>query len=160
MNSLRVTTSTQSNEGVQGSSALAAAEKLITNHEAVVADCCAWDEPISQKHLPRASDQDTADVLLRLVASILLEAATASKLSVLELAATATTSGAMAFKGESERTQGALALKTVATRLCVPRDMGAPSAALLRGVLNTVAERVLASVGTKEEDRVATKPVS
>ena len=35
--------------------------------------------------------------------------------------------------------QGAMALETVSKRLCVPRDMGAPSAALLRGILCTVA---------------------
>ena len=37
---------------------------------------------------------------------------------------------------------GALAAKTVASRLCVPRDMSAPAAAVLRGILSIVANRL------------------
>jgi len=47
-----------------------------------------------------------------------------------------------------ERTQGSLAVRTVASRLSVPRDMGAAAAAHLRAVLTVVAEAL-------EEDAAA-----
>eukprot|EP00536_Pseudo-nitzschia_multiseries_P016503 jgi/Psemu1/221512/e_gw1.1135.3.1 len=114
------------------SAALEAAAKLISNHEAVISDCLR-EEPKSQGHIPRAeaSARDTVDALLRHVADRLLQLAseeeTESEFSIGDIA-------------DSHTAQGALALKTVAKRLCVPRDMGAPSAALLRGVLATVAD--------------------
>lgn len=135
--------------------ALEAVTKLITNHEAVVSDCVR-EEPLSQKHIPRASDRDTADVLLRYVASVLLQTASSSSSSssattipVLDLAGEGVSNVSSnkdmtaIMEDDTKRTQGALALKTVATRLSVPRDMGAPSAALLRAVLTVVAESLL-----------------
>ncbi len=122
--------------------ALEAAAKLISNHEAVVADCVR-EEPLSQKHIPRASGKETADVLLRHVSSLLLQMATA------EESAPETTIAAVSLPSdfnESDIEQGALALQTVSKRLCVPRDMGAPSAALLRGILSSVAEGLQADV--------------
>lgn len=132
--------------------ALEAVTKLISNHEAVVSDCVR-DEPLSQKHIPRGSDRDTADLLLRHVASVLLQTASLSSTSLIDNVADI-------VKDSSSRTQGALALKAVATRLCVPRDMGAPSAALLREVLSIVAEDLLdESVADEEEQSVATPAV-
>ena len=119
--------------GQQKEAALEAAAKLIGNHEAVVADCVR-EEPLSQKHIPRAGSKETADVLLRHVSSLLLQMAAAEE-STLE-----TTVSVPTDLNESEIEQGALALQTVSKRLCVPRDMGAPSAALLRGLLSSVAE--------------------
>ena len=118
--------------------ALEAVTKLISNHEAVVSDCVR-DEPLSQKHIPRGTDKDTADLLLRHVASVLLQTASLSLKPIIDNVA-----DVVVQDGSSRRTQGAVALKTVATRLSVPRDMGAPAAALLREVLSIVAEDLLA----------------
>ena len=128
------------NTKVSKQAALEAAGKLISNHDAVVADCVR-EEPLSQKHIPRASSHETADLLLRHVASVLLQLANepATELPTMDGLET------------SELEQGALALLTVSKRLCVPRDMGAPSAALLRGILSSVAEDLLA----KTADAVA-----
>jgi glutathione S-transferase len=132
--------------------ALEAVTKLITNHEAVVSDCVR-DEPLSQKHIPRGSDRDTADLLLRHVASVLLQTASLSLKPIID-------NVAAVVKDGPSRTQGALALKAVATRLCVPRDMGAPSAALLREVLCIVAEDLLdESVADEEVQTVSTPTV-
>lgn len=111
-----------------------AAAKVVTNHAAVVEDCTRED-PLSQKHFPRATAAvEGVDVVLRHAASVLLsgedvvEAAQKGPLPELP-------------EGES-RTAAALAARTVAKRLCVPRDMGAPSARVLRGVLATLADRL------------------
>eukprot|EP00531_Pseudo-nitzschia_arenysensis_P004020 CAMPEP_0116131766 /NCGR_PEP_ID=MMETSP0329-20121206/9185_1 /TAXON_ID=697910 /ORGANISM="Pseudo-nitzschia arenysensis, Strain B593" /LENGTH=492 /DNA_ID=CAMNT_0003626227 /DNA_START=297 /DNA_END=1775 /DNA_ORIENTATION=- len=129
--------------------ALEAAAKLISNHEAVVADCVK-EEPLTQKNIPRATGADTADRLLRHVSSVLLQiAAEPSSL-------TETSASELVEDCDADATvQGALALQTVSKRLCVPRDMGAPSAALLRGILSSVAENLLADEGAKEADAVA-----
>ena len=144
--------------------ALEAATKLITNHEAVVSDCVR-EEPMSQKHFPRASasHRDTADMLLRHVASLLLQIASSSSSSsntntntnsntslAMELAQKDAKPYIVEEEGDAAAQAGALALKTVAKRLCVPRDMGAPSAALLRGILNTVADNLLLQEGAEE----------
>lgn len=126
------------NASDQQEAALEAAAKLISNHEAVIADCVR-EEPLSQKHIGRAasSGTDATDLLLRHVSSLLLQtagntAASPSGVSVTDL---------LDFDATAE---GALALQTVSKRLCVPRDMGAPSALLLRGILASVAENLLA----------------
>jgi len=124
--------------------ALEAAAKLLSNHAAVVADCLR-EEPLSQQHIPRASGTDTADVLLRHVVSVLLETAAPSP-SASAAAATDLLVGCDA----DATAQGALALRTVSKRLCVPRDMGAPSAALLRKILCSVADDLL--VDSEEEE--------
>ena len=117
--------------------ALEAAAKLVSNHDAVLRDCLGAVEPKSQGHIPRADEEKgpTVDALLRHVASLLLDAAGGGERAT-PLAPPSIRGG----RSTGEKTQGALALRTVAKRLCVPRDMGAPSAALLRGILATVAD--------------------
>ena len=132
--------------------ALEAAAKLITNHEAVVADSVR-EEPLSQKHLGRAASNgtDAADLLLRHVASVLLQSASASSSSSI-----ASVTDLLDGCDSDATAQGALALKTVSKRLCVPRDMGAPSAALLRKILSSIAESVLSEgEGEKVAETVA-----
>lgn len=129
--------------------ALEAAAKLISNHEAVVADCVR-EEPLTQKNIPRATGADTADRLLRHVTSVLLQIAAEPSSS------TETSASQLVEDCDADATaQGALALQTVSKRLCVPRDMGAPSAALLRRILSSVAENLLADEAAKEADAVA-----
>ena len=94
---------------------------------------CTNSDPKSQQHLARAKDEEsTADLVLRYVASLLVSSPAraiheAKSAPLLEL---------------QNPEAGALVARTVAKRLCVPRDMGAPSAAILRSVLCTVANRL------------------
>jgi len=114
-----------------------AAMKILSNHDAIVADCTRTD-PKSQKNLPRASDAATADSVLRFAAAALLSP---------EGAVSAAREG-LALPDELDgdavemRAEAALAARTVASRLCAPRDMGAPAARLLRGVLAIAADRL------------------
>jgi hypothetical protein len=112
-----------------------AAEKLIQNHEAVIADCTNQD-PKSQKDVDRSDDPSAADTVLRHVCSLLLledgivEAAKSGPLPLVEIL------------DKHQRLHASKAARTVATRLSVPRDMGAPSAKILRAVLSIVADRL------------------
>ena len=110
--------------------AIEAATKLVANHEAVVKDCTR-EEPLSQTHIPRASNEQVASHVLCHVASILITSPEAA----LEAARTAP------LADITDTVEGALVARTVACRLCAPRDMSAPAAALLRGVLATIANR-------------------
>merc|ERR1712238_81007 len=133
--------------------AMEAVTKLITNHEAVVSDCVR-EEPLSQKQLVRATEEhrETADVLLRYVASVMLQVSKPSPMAIsaMDLAAVGIDISsrskypalAAILDDPLQRTQGALALRTVASRLSVPRDMGATAAAHLRAMLTVVAERL------------------
>eukprot|EP00535_Pseudo-nitzschia_heimii_P005576 CAMPEP_0197191332 /NCGR_PEP_ID=MMETSP1423-20130617/23196_1 /TAXON_ID=476441 /ORGANISM="Pseudo-nitzschia heimii, Strain UNC1101" /LENGTH=492 /DNA_ID=CAMNT_0042643939 /DNA_START=34 /DNA_END=1513 /DNA_ORIENTATION=+ len=143
--------------GAQGSNqqkaAFEAAAKLISNHEAVLVDCTK-EEPLTQKHIARAppTGTDAADLLLRHVSSVLLKTAASSSSSISDASVTDLLDG----YGSDATAQGALALQTVSKRLSVPRDMGAPSAALLRGVLSRVAENLLVEgEGAKAVEAVA-----
>jgi len=119
-----------------GKHALEAATKLITNHEAVVADCTRSD-PLSQQHIGRGGDVDAADLVLRSVAAALLESCNSSEPIVADA-----NLDAVLEMGSATRRDAALAAKTVASRLCVPRDMSANAASVLRGTLAGIADRL------------------
>lgn len=110
-----------------------AAAKLVTNHEAVVNDCTR-DDPKSQQNIGRASNSDAADAMLRYVASLLLS----DDDTVLQ----ATEASLLNFEDKESAKDAAIAARTVASRLCVPRDMSAPAASILRAVLAIVANRL------------------
>mmetsp|Transcript_13709 Transcript_13709/g.38585 ORF Transcript_13709/g.38585 Transcript_13709/m.38585 type:complete len:546 (-) Transcript_13709:293-1930(-) len=138
--------------------ALEAASKLVSNHAAVLTDCLREVEPKSQGHIPRAeaSARDTVDALLRHVADRLIQLASEedkeSSTTTSSSASALAVSSLLTETEASHAAQGALALRTVAKRLCVPRDMGAPSAALLRGVLATVADDLSSVVEAEAEE--------
>merc|ERR1712071_261281 len=109
--------------------ALEAATKLISNHEAVIADCTGTPPVVSQNHIPRTNETAVADEVLRLASSILLSPMAVQSAQTISLTT------------DSPDISAKIA-QTVAQRLCVPRDMGAPAAAILRSVLCTVAHRL------------------
>ena len=110
-----------------------AARKLISNHKAVVNDCTR-EEPKSQTDLSRSSSVETADLVLRHVASVLVDGAE-------DPVALAKSVPLVGLDDDSSK-DGALATRTVASRLCVPRDMSAPAAKALRAVLSITAKRL------------------
>jgi len=119
---------------MEGRFALEAAAKIISNREAIAKDCTN-SEPKSQQNIPRATNTDTADKMLFVVAKILLhedEAIQEAK--------------AIMFKDmgidNDEKLDASNVAKAVASRLCAPRDMSAPAAKILRAVLMIVAERL------------------
>jgi len=110
-----------------------AVAKLVANHEAVVKDCTRED-PKSQQHIGRSSNPHAADVMLRYVSSLLLSGNDAV-LHSKEAPLFDTENGEFAK-------DAAAAARTVASRLCVPRDMSAPAASILRSALVNVAVRL------------------
>lgn len=114
-------------EGGRGVSSIhraVAAAKLVSNREAVVADCTDAD-PKSQTGVQRAVGAEPDEALRIVVHRLLNDDDNAQMVDPTEF---------------SEGT--ATALRTVARRLCVPRDMGAESARALRGTLLRVAEEI------------------
>mmetsp|Transcript_37208 Transcript_37208/g.65334 ORF Transcript_37208/g.65334 Transcript_37208/m.65334 type:complete len:499 (+) Transcript_37208:63-1559(+) len=109
-----------------------AAAKLVSNHEAVVNDCTR-DDPKSQQHIERGSNSNAADAILRYVTSLLLS----DDDTVLQ----AKEAPLIDMEKESAK-DAATAARIVASRLCVPRDMSAPAATILRAALATVADRL------------------
>jgi hypothetical protein len=100
-----------------------AAAKILSNHDAIVADCTRLDLK-SQKDLPRSSDRAAADAMLRAVVRQLL----------------AMNHEALPMDSSVDAEQAAVAAETVAARLCAPRDMGAPAAQVLRKTLAQAAK--------------------
>ena len=106
-----------------------AAAKLVANHEAIVKDCTSTGEDTKfQKHIDRASNSAAADMMLRFVCKCLL-----SENNTLEEAKEASLVDMISAK------DAAAAARVVASRLCVPRDMSAPAASILRATLATAA---------------------
>lgn len=105
-----------------------AATKLLSNHEAIIKDCTRKD-PQSQQHIERASSEDDADIMLRHVCKLLLS----EKDTIME---------AKESPLPEISPDGAAAARVVASRLCVPRDMSAPAASILRATLSSVANRI------------------
>ena len=101
-----------------------ALQKLVANHAYIIADATS-QEAKTQKSLERVSDADapSVDRALRRAAALLLQDDDLSVASELE--------GISAAEAKAAR--------VVASRLCVPRDMGAPAAGALRASLGSVA---------------------
>jgi glutathione S-transferase len=124
-----------------------AAHKLISNHEAVIADCTRA-EPISQKELERAAagNVEAANAILLQVAHVLTRMAAAGndndERNNASWMTMAHTEPMHVNIPPNERAEAAKAARTVAARLCVPRDIGAPAAKILRGVLSITANRM------------------
>lgn len=98
---------------------LEAAQKIVKNREAIVKDACNPD-PKSQTHLARCKQDsiDAADATLRIAVDALL-------------------SGESPSNSDSDASPAVA--RVVASRLCVPRDMGASAARALRHVLMRIA---------------------
>ena len=124
--------------------ALEAAKKIISNHEAIALDCTNQD-PRSQKNIGRSVDKGNAERVIQKVAEILLKgnkASTSAKTFPLE------------DFGQNSRNDAAIAARTIASRLCTPRDMSAPAAKILRGVLMIVAERLESETREKKRTKI------
>ena len=109
-----------------------AARKIISNHEAIVGDACR-PEPRSQTQVTRVEYTPRAraevDAMLRGVCvSLLADAAAIEDESEPHASSEGVTSPT-----------AAAAARVVASRLCAPRDMGAPAASVLRSKLMEVA---------------------
>merc|ERR1712157_261822 len=114
-----------------------AAEKLLSNYEAVIQDCTD-SVPKTQVHIPRATlDVQATDSLLRYVVYTLLQSSKTGQ--TLEAIIQNTCSIMLVDVISENKKETSLAARTVARRLCVPRDMGRLSGAFLRGVLSMVA---------------------
>ena len=113
-----------------------AAAKLVSNHEAVVKDCTRGD-PQSQQHIKRGTNSDAADAMLRYVTSCLL-----SSDDTIQQAKEATLLDLDEAESDGFAKDAATAARTIASRLCVPRDMSAPAASMLRAVLAIIADRL------------------
>lgn len=125
------TSFSQVNGNPMKASTVEAVTTLLSNYDAVVNDCTR-EVPISQQSIGRAVDKGVTNKLLRYVASILLSE------NVFESAMNAPLLDLNAV----ERADAIIAARTVAARLCVPRDMGGPAAKVLRGTLAIVADRL------------------
>jgi len=115
--------------------AFEAAAKIISNHEAIVSDCANKD-PKSQVHISRSGSEEIADVLISYIASLLMnegdkaiEFARSENLQLPDIQ-------------DGDKADMAQAARTIASRLCAPRDMSAPAANILRTVLLAVAEKL------------------
>jgi hypothetical protein len=109
-----------------------AVSKIIANHDNVIKDCTSSD-PKTQTDLKRANSSDSADIALRAVAMNLLNEGEGE-------------TSYPSFESTEDALDAAVAMKTIAQRLCVPRDMGGPSAAVLRKTLMAVAECIESDV--------------
>lgn len=110
-----------------------AAAKIVSNYTLIVEDCTYDKKPNTQTHITRANSQKNADVALRAVVDTLLNGKPSGDVKI------------PSFDSKEDASDAAQAMKTISNRLCVPRDMGAPSAAVLRKVLTKVADGIVAA---------------
>jgi len=118
-----------------GKAKLLAADKIITNYEAIIKDCTN-SNPKTQVHIPRATNEQSVDLLLRYVVHTLLQSTTMNQ--TLEKVIAGSCSSMLVDLIE-DKYDASVAARTIARRLCIPRDMGALSGTFLRGVLSMVA---------------------
>ena len=119
-----------------GKFALEAARKIVSNRDAIIKDCSNAD-PKSQASIGRCQSADNAEAMMQHVVTSLLNGANADAdanagskdVSSMPL------SSALEGMDDDQRKDAALAARTVASRLCVPRDMSAPAAKILRSAL-------------------------
>lgn len=116
--------------------ALEAAKKIVGNHEGIVKDCTSQD-PKSQLFIPRSKEEDNANAVLHFVVQLLLDGDDA-----IANATSKPLPDVLQNMDDEQKEDAALAAKTVASRLCVPRDMSAPAAKILRAVLMIVSSRL------------------
>lgn len=116
--------------------ALEAAKKIVSNHEGIVKDCTSKD-PKSQVFIPRSKEEDNANAVLHFAVQLLLDGDDAIASS-----SSKPLPPVLQSMEKEQKEDAALAAKTVASRLCVPRDMSAPAAKILRAVLIIVSSRL------------------
>ena len=126
------------NTDVKEEFVLEAGQKLISNHEAIIADCTNKD-PKSQQTMKRAKDAEVANKTLLFTANLLLEAGE----NIIDVVNEASVDP-LEFDTKAKE-DAAVALKTIASRLCVPRDMSAPAAGILRYCLMSLSDKLESS---------------
>lgn len=114
-----------------------AARKIISNYEAIVKDCTN-PEPKSQAYISRSSSEENANIMIQYVAELLLVGGE----KALENATTLPLPNQLSSMDKDQKRDAADAAKTIAKRLCVPRDMSAPAAKILRAILMIVSEKL------------------
>ncbi len=117
--------------------AMEAAKKILSNHNAIVKDCIN-SNPKSQIYILRSQSEDNANALLQFTTEVLLQGNDAIK-STSSLPFPPT----LKEMSKEQKIDVSIAAKTIASRLCVPRDMSAPAAKILRTVLMTISDRLL-----------------
>ena len=118
-----------------GKAKLLAADKIIANYEAIIQDCTRTD-PKTQVHIPRAINEQSVDLLLRYVVHTLLQCTTINQTLDKVISKSCTP---MLTNIIEDKDDASVAARTIARRLCIPRDMGALSGTFLRGALSMVA---------------------
>merc|ERR1711957_692680 len=107
-------------------------------------------DPKSQKDLPRSTDESSADLALHFARSVLLSDGE----NVMDVARNHPPPSSSSSWDAAEAGRAA---RTVAHRVCVPRDMGRPAAVLLRGVLVEAAKRFDAMAEEMPKAKVVAK---
>lgn len=114
-----------------------AAKKILSNHDAIVKDCTN-SNPKSQIYVPRSQSEHNANVLLQFTTEVLLKGNDA-----IGSASSLPLPPSLEEMSKEQKMDVSIAAKTIASRLCAPRDMSAPAAKILRTVLMTVSDRLL-----------------
>ena len=133
--------------GVYGKFALEAARKIVSNRDAIIKDCSNAD-PKSQASIGRCQSADNAEAMMQHVVTSLLNGANANADADADSNAgskdvsSMPLSSALEGMDDDQRKDAALAARTVASRLCVPRDMSAPAAKILRSALMATSKRL------------------